>query len=624
LIRRLIARLLGRAPRRDREPSKVAWSWLSSELLLVTGLPLADRWKVGLRRGGATTQLEARTLRFEHQARGPATVLLVRLPAADAAGASLVLDGGRRRRAEISQVELHEDAVDLQVLAERALAGGTRRSREALEAALVADSLELLERSEGYSLAGRLNLLRDALSEPLGERMIDAQVPQTVFVDAIMAVDDRSFWIAGWVRDADRSATSLVAVSPEGQRVELLEGSFRHPRPDVEELFAGDSRQETDHGFVKYVTLPAPSPLDRGWTVELRTRVGAGVEVSGPEVVRDRTEVLNRILSEFELDRTGRDRLRLEHVRPALERFQEHGRHAVAVEDVRDFGAVPDAPRVSVVVPLYERVDFVEHQLAQFGGDPQFREVELVYVLDSPELGTELLAVAPHLHALHQVPFRLVRLSRNGGFSLANNLGVAETRAPLVLLLNSDVLPTQPEWLLRMAAFYDSTPDIGALGAKLLFEDDSIQHAGMYFQRDIESQVWGNRHYFKGFHRDFAEGRISRPVPAVTGACLMISRALYDAYGGLSAAYVRGGYEDSDLCIRLARDGKRNWYFADVELYHLEAQSYPSPVRRLATLYNAWLQTHLWDAEIESLAGAHAESAEGALVASAEPSDSAS
>jgi O-antigen biosynthesis protein len=623
LIRRLFAWLRRRAKRPERRPNKTVWSWLSSELLLVGGLPVADHWSLTLRRGGATTPLEARNVRYEHTERGQSSVLLVRLPGETTAGASLALDGGRGRRAEISQVELHEGAVELPVLVERALTGGVRRSREALEAALVADSLDLLEHREGFSLAGRLKVLRDVLNEPLGERVIDAQVPQTVFVDTIMAVDDRSFWIAGWVRDADRSATSLLAVSPEGQRAELLEGGYRHPRPDVEELFAGESRQETDHGFVKYVTLPAPSPLDHGWIVELRTRVGPGVEVPGPEVVRDRTEVLDRILSEFDLDRTDRDRLRLEHVMPALERFQEHGRHAVAVEEVRDFGVVPRRPEVSVVVPLYGRIDFVEHQLAQFGGDPQFRDVELVYVLDSPELGPDLLRVAPHLHALHQVPFRLVRLSRNAGFSLANNLGVGESRAPLVLLLNSDVLPTEPGWLGRMAAFYDSTQDIGALGAKLLFEDDSIQHAGMYFQRDIESQVWGNRHYFKGFHRDFAEGRISRPVPAVTGACLMISRELYAAHGGLNTAYVRGGYEDSDLCIRLAEYGKRNWYLADVELYHLEAQSYPSPVRRLATLYNAWLQTHLWDAEIESLARAHAESADRALVASAGLSDSA-
>jgi hypothetical protein len=66
---------------------------------------------------------------------------------------------------------------------------------------------------------------------------------------------------------------------------------------------------------------------------------------------------------------------------------------------------------------------------------------------------------------------------------------------------------------------------------------------------------------------------------------------------------VQGGYEDSDFCVRLAERGLRNWYLAAVELYHLEAQSFPSPERRLATAYNTWLQTHLWNWTIEQMMG---------------------
>jgi O-antigen biosynthesis protein len=621
LIRRLAAWLRRRLGR-DGD-SAPAWSQLSSELLLVAGLPAAGSWKAMLR-GPETTPLEVTATPYSRSGGRDSSVLVLAIPAhvERANGWSVLLEGDGRQVAAIDERHLEDNALPLQVMIDHCLSGGDRRSREALVGATLAASLPALEREEGYSLATRLHLLRDCLREPLGPRVIDAQVPQTVFVDTLMAVDDRSFWIAGWMRDADRSATSLLAVSPEGQQAELLEGAFRYRRPDVEELFSSDSRQEADHGFVKYVTLPAPSHLARGWIFELRTRVGEGVEVPGPEVTRDGTEVLNRILSEFEVDRAGRDRLRTEQIRPALERYQRHRRRA-EVDDVSDYGAPPESPRISVVVPLYERIDFVEHQLAQFGHDPELGEVELIYVLDSPELGPELLALAPHLQALHRVPFRIVRLTRNAGFPLANNLAVGQARGPLVVLLNSDVLPTRPGWLGRMAAFYDSTPDIGALGVKLLFEDDSIQHAGMYFQREIESGVWGNKHYFKGFHRDFPEARISRPVPAVTGACLMIERELYQGLGGLNEDYVRGGYEDSDLCLRLALQGRRNWYLADVELYHLEAQSFPTPVRHLATLYNAWLQTQRWDAEIEAESRSHAEAANPLLAAVAAPSSSA-
>ena len=91
-----------------------------------------------------------------------------------------------------------------------------------------------------------------------------------------------------------------------------------------------------------------------------------------------------------------------------------------------------------------------------------------------------------------------------------------------------------------MRAFYDATPQIGALGPKLLYEDDSIQHAGMYFQRDPEYAPAGRT---STTSRDSAArlpaANVSRPVPAVTGACLMVERALYDQIGGLRAATCR-------------------------------------------------------------------------------------
>ena len=79
----------------------------------------------------------------------------------------------------------------------------------------------------------------------------------------------------------------------------------------------------------------------------------------------------------------------------------------------------------------------------------------------------------------------------------------------------------------------------------------------MYFQRDPTTRLWENQHYFKGFSRSLAAANVNRPVPAVTGACLMIDRALYDEVGGLREDYVQGGYEDSDLCLRLIEAGPR-------------------------------------------------------------------
>ena len=128
----------------------------------------------------------------------------------------------------------------------------------------------------------------------------------------------------------------------------------------------------------------------------------------------------------------------------------------------------------------------------------------------------------------------------------------------------------------------------------------------MYFQRSGETDLWTNQHYFKGFSRSLDAANVTRPVPAVTAACMMIERALYEQVGGLWHGYVDGGSEDSDLCIRLLEAGRRNWYVADVELYHLEAQSYRT-ADRTAHSYNSWLQTHLLGERIEEIMRAQAQ-----------------
>ena len=249
---------------------------------------------------------------------------------------------------------------------------------------------------------------------------------------------------------------------------------------------------------------------------------------------------------------------------------------------------------MSIVVPLYKRLDFLEQQLAQFVLDPEMRDVDVIYVLDSPEDAEYLHAFALQLYRLYSVPFRLATLTRNGGFSAANNLGASLARAPFLLLLNSDVLPDRPGWLGQLVSFYDSTPRIGALSPMLLYEDDTLQFAGLYFDRPEGAHIWSNEHFYKGLHRDLPAANQARPVPAVTGACLLISTELFRRFGGLRGFYVQGDYEDSDLCLRLAEAGYESWYYPDVALYHLEGQSYPSDLRGVTSEFNMWVHTHLW------------------------------
>ena len=88
-------------------------------------------------------------------------------------------------------------------------------------------------------------------------------------------------------------------------------------------------------------------------------------------------------------------------------------------------------------------------------------------------------------------------------------------------------------------------------------------------------------------------------MPAVSGACLMIGRELYEELGGLRGIFVQGDYEDTDLCLRLRERGLDTWYLPEVELYHLEGQSYALETRQAMSRYNVWLHSRTWDEEIE-------------------------
>jgi len=497
--------------------------------------------------------------------------------------------------------ELAAAATDVRTLVRSRLAALDPDTRARLLETLTETCAGALSRDGRTSLAKKLFQLREALRERRPYCVISRDEPQGLQVNSIAAIDERSFWVRGWARDVDAPLASLRLISPEGASVDVLSRAFRFRRRDVESFYAGWSDRVAKSGFIAFIELRAPSLLHGGWVGEMENELGACVEVQMPSVVQDPLTTRDMILSELAEESAVDSKLTVDHVFPALTRLQDRLRRDVAVESVVQHGTPPPQPEATLVIPLYGRVDFLEHQLAQFVHDPELAEADLVYVLDSPELDKELADLAAQVHALYHLPFRVVSLTRNAGFSLVNNIGASLARGGRLLLLNSDVLPERPGWLGTMLAFYDQTPGIGALGAKLLYEDGSLQHAGMYFDRAPGAALWENAHFFKGLHRDLPAANVARPVPAVTAACMMIDTALYEELGGLRGMYVQGDYEDSDLCLRLLESGRENWYLPEAELFHLEAQSYPSELRKLTRRYNTWLHTHLWGAQIEAL-----------------------
>jgi GT2 family glycosyltransferase len=450
-------------------------------------------------------------------------------------------------------------------------------------------------------LAATLGLARTILREPRPGVDIDCTLPPGAGIELIVRVDPCTVYIRGWIGHVASQLVRVTLVSPEGQRAEVPPTAFRYTIRHVLDFYGLDNERCDEWGLASLCEFESPTGPTNGWILEIETADDTFVELTCPQLVDDVLPARDLLIAELALERPPSQALRARHLMPAITRLQERLTRAIKVARVEQFGVAPRHPEVTIVVPLYQRLDFIEHQMVQFALDPELAGTDLVYVLDSPEQERELLAQAERLARLYPVPFRVAVLSANGGFSTANNLGMTLARGRLAVLMNSDVVPDQPGWLSALVAFHDGLDNPGVVAPKLVYEDDSLQHAGMYFERPPGARLWYNEHYYKGMHRSFAPACVSRTVPAVSAACLIIRTALYRKVSGLRGVFIQGDFEDSDLCLRLRDLGCENWYAAGVSLYHLEGQSYPNAKRHANGEFNRWLHTHLWDSRIETI-----------------------
>ncbi len=435
---------------------------------------------------------------------------------------------------------------------------------------------------------------------PLSRRRILA--PSTPFggdIELAAAWGTGGLFLSGWLHDPHEMLAEIIAISPLGNRRTIAPPVHRHPRPDIQKQYRakGIPVAADRLGFVAYAEGdldPLPTFQTR---IELVLKSGARLDLVPPPQAVDPARARAAVLGSIPAAHLGMAALE-SCIAPAASRL--HAAHLATRRPPEriDIGPPPAAPELSVIVPLYRNLDFLRFQLAAFAIDPDFGRAEVIFVLDSPEQRAALEHLLLGLHGLYALPVTLVVMSANFGYSAANNAAAAMARSDRLLFLNSDVIPDRPGWMTILAEALDAHPGVGAVGAKLLFEDESLQHAGLYFARDSRGR-WLNRHFYKGLPRDFAPARIERDVPGLTGACLMVRRHLFERVGGFTEDYIIGDYEDSDLCLKINEAGFRVRYVPSAELYHLERKSieqHTGYTRSVACEYNSWLHARRWDA----------------------------
>lgn len=448
---------------------------------------------------------------------------------------------------------------------------------------------------------------------------LNKELPFQMFFDQVIPIGCDGFFLVGWLHDPFESLEEIEVITDLGFKFNLSpEEIYRFDRKDVVEHLKQTKYGNfpTKPGFCAY----AKSDLDtqnkiagratfHGIRFNIKLNSGVSVDVVPKVKFYDEAtarKVVTKVVGSDQLTEQMLDRC----IGPAASKLQELCIQKVAVEDVLEIGDLPENPLVSVIVPIYKRYDFQKIQIALFTNDKSLREnVEIIYVLDSPWQKFEFTTFMQQHCKLYEFPAKVVFMERNSGYSSANNAGAEHAKGKYLLLMNSDVFPCEQGWAQKMVDFYRSSEKIGIVGGKLIYEDGSLQHAGMFFGKTTYP-FWQNLHYYKGFPNTYPPAQETKQVPAITGACLMISRELYMQVGGLSTDYVIGDFEDSDLCLKCVERGYENWYYPDVEFYHLERQSVPlnpSYAEGLAWRYNAKLHYQKWDELISQLMDKYAE-----------------
>lgn len=222
------------------------------------------------------------------------------------------------------------------------------------------------------------------------------------------------------------------------------------------------------------------------------------------------------------------------------------------------------AGRVSVVIPTIAARGLIERAIDGLRHGTAWPDIEIV-CLDNIQEQADL-----HWKGwLHQNADKVIELAEPFNWSRFNNAGAAAASGDYLLFLNDDVEIVKPDWLEAMLG-QAQRPEVGVVGAKLLYPDGKIQHAGMFLTRH------GGQHAFRFADSDdpgpFGLAQCERNVIAVTGACMLTRRDVYDAIGGFNEAHAVVN-NDVDYCLRARRAGYRVVYTPYATLIHHELVS---------------------------------------------------
>ena len=226
-------------------------------------------------------------------------------------------------------------------------------------------------------------------------------------------------------------------------------------------------------------------------------------------------------------------------------------------------------PLVSIIIPNKDHVDDLSRCVESIINLSTYDNYEIVIV----ENNSETAEIRTYYEEISRHPrVQVVEYKGDFNYSKINNFGVQYAKGEYLLLLNNDTEVITPDWMEELL-MYAMRKDVGVVGAKLYYPDKTIQHAGIVIGLGAHRTA-GHTHYRIPEANVGYMGRLcyAQDVTAVTGACMMVSKALYEELGGLDESFTVA-LNDVDFCLRVREKGFLNIFTPFAELYHYESKS---------------------------------------------------
>lgn len=227
-------------------------------------------------------------------------------------------------------------------------------------------------------------------------------------------------------------------------------------------------------------------------------------------------------------------------------------------------------PYVSLVIPTKDKVDVLSACVESILKKTTYINYEIL-IVDNGSEEAETLKFLAEIRSDPRVKVIDFGATSEFNYSAINNYAVRESKGSLIGLVNNDIEVINPDWMNELVA-QASRPDIGCVGAKLYYPNNSIQHAGVVLGL---GGVAG--HPFKYFDGNsdgyFGRAKIVQNYSAVTGACLFVKKELFNKVGGLDQVNLKVAFNDVDLCLKIRELGYRNLWTPYANLVHHESLS---------------------------------------------------